>query len=84
MIFLCWLLFSLLVPGCDNVQLVGNGLCNNETNNGGPGNGFANNFGFIGNGFCDDGLNNAECQFDGEDCCGPSVNTDYCTLCTCK
>ena len=49
---------------------------------GGSGNGIANNF--IGNGFCDDGLNIAECQFDGEDCCGPSVNTDFCTLCTCK
>ena len=24
---------SLSVPGCDNVQLVGNGLCNNKTNN---------------------------------------------------
>ena len=51
---------------------------------GGPSNSFANNFNFIGNGFCDDGLNNAECQFDGGDCCGPSVNTNFCTLCTCK
>ena len=49
---------------------------------GGSGNGVANSF--IGNGYCDDGLNNAECQFDGEDCCGNSVNTDFCTLCTCK
>ena len=26
------LLFSFLVPGCDNVALVGNGFCNDETN----------------------------------------------------
>ena len=26
-------LFSFLVPGCDNVALVGNGFCNDETNN---------------------------------------------------
>ena len=51
---------------------------------GGSINSFANNLNFIGNGFCDDGLNNAECQFDGGDCCGPSVNTNFCTLCTCK
>ena len=51
---------------------------------GGSSNSFANNLNFIGNGFCDDGLNNAECQFDGGDCCGPSVNTNFCTLCTCK
>ena len=27
------ILFSFLVPGCYNVALVGNGLCNDETNN---------------------------------------------------
>ena len=26
-------LFSFFVPGCDNVALVGNGFCNDETNN---------------------------------------------------
>ena len=26
-------MFSFLVPGCDNVALVGNGFCNDETNN---------------------------------------------------
>ena len=26
-------IFSFLVPGCDNVALVGNGFCNDETNN---------------------------------------------------
>ena len=48
---------------------------------GGLGNGMANSF--IGNGYCDDGFNHAECMFDGLDCCGPNVNTDYCTLCEC-
>ena len=24
-----------------------------------------------------------ECNYDGGDCCGPSVNTQYCTYCQC-
>ena len=49
---------------------------------GGSGNGIAN---FLrGNNYCEDGLNHAECQFDGGDCCGPSVNKKHCTLCTCN
>ena len=35
--------------------------------------------GWIGDGYCDDGANNLDCNFDGGDCCGPNVNTDYCT-----
>ena len=27
--------------------------------------------------------NNMECNYDGGDCCGPSVNTQYCTYCQC-
>ena len=34
---------------------------------------------WIGDGYCDDGANNLDCNFDGGDCCGPNVNTDYCT-----
>ena len=49
---------------------------------GGLGNGIADSY--IGDGYCDDGLNKAECDFDGKDCCGPSVNTNFCTLCICK
>ena len=37
----------------------------------------------IGNGYCDDGFNKVECNFDGGDCCGSDVNTEYCTNCTC-
>jgi hypothetical protein len=50
--------FSFLVPGCDNVALVGNGLCNDETNN-------------------------ANCNYDGGDCCVVNSITDYCYQCLC-
>ena len=39
---------------------------------------------FVGNGFCDDGLNTAECNFDGGDCCSPRSNYDYCSICQCN
>ena len=39
---------------------------------------------WIGDGFCDDETNNVSCDFDGGDCCGNNINTQYCTLCTCK
>ena len=32
---------------------------------------------------CDDGNNNCGCEWDGEDCCGSNVNTDYCSSCEC-
>ena len=38
---------------------------------------------YVGDGYCDDGNNNQECNFDGGDCCGPNVNTEYCTECQC-
>ena len=38
--------------------------------------------GYIGDGYCDDENNNAGCNFDGGDCCGVNVNTQYCNLCT--
>ena len=37
----------------------------------------------IGDGYCDDGANNAECGYDGGDCCGDDVNTDWCNECIC-
>merc|ERR1712045_423016 len=36
-----------------------------------------------GDNFCDDENNNAECAFDGGDCCGDDVNTTYCNACEC-
>ena len=40
-------------------------------------------FDYIGDGFCDDGNNNADCEYDGGDCCGLDINTDYCDECNC-
>ena len=37
----------------------------------------------IGDGCCNDESNNPECGYDGGDCCGSCINTDYCTNCTC-
>ena len=33
--------------------------------------------------FCDDINNKKECDYDGGDCCGCNVNTDWCTECLC-
>ena len=37
----------------------------------------------IGDGYCDDISNNLACDYDGGDCCGSNVNTDWCTVCQC-
>ena len=39
--------------------------------------------GWIADGYCDDINNNLDCTYDGGDCCGPNVNTQYCTECMC-
>ena len=41
------------------------------------------NQGWIGDDYCDDINNNVGCNFDGGDCCGANVNTDYCDECLC-
>ena len=33
--------------------------------------------------YCDDINNNLDCSYDGGDCCGCNINTDYCTECQC-
>ena len=38
---------------------------------------------WVGDGYCDDITNNEACTFDGGDCCGSTVNTEYCTECIC-
>ena len=38
---------------------------------------------WIGDDYCDDINNNIDCNFDGGDCCGANVNTDYCSECLC-
>ena len=37
----------------------------------------------VGNGHCNDEANNADCLYDGGDCCGYSINSEHCTECTC-
>ena len=37
----------------------------------------------VGNGYCFDATNNANCNFDGGDCCNPNANTDWCQDCIC-
>ena len=37
----------------------------------------------VGNSFCNDETNNADCNFDGGDCCGTCVNSKYCSKCEC-
>ena len=39
------------------------------------------NQGWIADGLCDDINNNLACNYDGGDCCGSNVNTQYCTQC---
>ena len=36
-----------------------------------------------GDGYCDDENNFEACEWDGGDCCGSNVNTDYCSACEC-
>ena len=42
------------------------------------------NSGWISDGYCDDINNKMECTYDGGDCCGPNVKTQYCTECLCR
>ena len=38
---------------------------------------------YHGDNYCDDENNKEACLFDGGDCCGSNVNTQYCTVCLC-
>ena len=38
---------------------------------------------YKGDGYCDDENNNANCEFDGGDCCRNNLTTTYCTQCQC-
>ena len=37
----------------------------------------------VGDGYCHDVTNKAECNFDGNDCCGFCINTEFCIECEC-
>ena len=38
---------------------------------------------WVGDGFCDDVNNVEDCNYDGGDCCGISVQNNFCVNCTC-
>ena len=38
---------------------------------------------YKGDDYCDDENNNCGCEWDGGDCCGSNVNTNYCAACEC-
>ena len=38
---------------------------------------------YYGDGFCDDENNNLECNWDGGDCCGDNIDTQFCSICDC-
>ena len=38
---------------------------------------------WIADGYCDDVNNNVDCSYDGGDCCGCNVNTQWCQECQC-
>ena len=38
---------------------------------------------YKGDNYCDDENNNCGCEWDGGDCCGNDVSTQYCSLCEC-
>ena len=37
----------------------------------------------IGDGYCNDETNTQQCNFDGGDCCGSCIISDFCTNCSC-
>ena len=39
---------------------------------------------WVGDGFCDDVNNNEACDYDDGDCCGLSMEKNFCVDCTCK
>ena len=53
----------------------------NSTNN--STNGGCSNAAWIGDGYCDDVTNNIQCNYDGGDCCGVNINTNFCIQCQC-
>merc|ERR1719357_1373360 len=48
-----------------------------------PGSGSCQIPDWIGDNYCDDENNHSECGYDGGDCCGDDVNTQYCVICEC-
>ena len=91
-------LLEIFLIDCSQTELVANGVCNNELNNGDchfDGGDCTKNIStttgdcnseWIGDNFCDDINNNIGCSYDGGDCCyscGGVINTQYCSVCAC-
>ena len=103
------ILFFFWIQACTNGHLIGDGFCDDETNNpecifdGGDCCGpcvvatrclnctclqtdvnvgeIKNHL--VGDGYCNDETNSDACGFDGGDCCGPCINTEFCSECQC-
>ena len=67
---------------CQCLELEGGGSGGTTTPSGTSTSGSCNP-GWSGDNYCDDSNNNLNCNFDGGDCCGPNVNTLWCTECLC-
>ena len=48
-----------------------------------PPKGVCKNKAWKGDSYCDDENNNSGCEFDGGDCCGPTVKKNWCKACKC-
>ena len=105
----CTCFYEWLCPNVQNVAIVGDGFCDDETNidvcnyDGGDCCLLNKNIdhckecncflqatcaaGFppssVGDGICHDEYNNADCKYDGGDCCLTDKNTAYCMECNC-
>ena len=80
------LIFLLIkITDCPTPSLVGDGLCQDETNNAEcnyDGGDCCANADLLANGYCNDETNNATCIYDSGDCC-VNVNTENCLECQC-
>ena len=68
-------------PLCNAIHIYLNYVFTVSTVN--PNNPNCSNAGWIGDGWCDDVTNNIQCNYDGGDCCGANINTQYCVVCQC-
>ena len=68
-------------------MIVGDGLCNDETNDAEcnyDGGDCCLTPDLVANGICNNETNNGTCSFDGGDCCLTSPNIDHCSECGCS
>ena len=89
-------LLDIFIKDCSQTELVANGVCNDESNNGdchfdggdctttqATTSGTSGcNSGWIGDNFCDDINNNMDCSYDGGDCCASCGDVVNTLLCS--